>query len=183
MPPEPEFVPDTFVNKLILLFVLEKMEIPLTENSILEICTGKNTWLNYMDCKEIFFQLLQTKFIYTPSETKRESRFNITYDGRTCLSHFYQRIPASLRENITNYCKINRNYIKRTQEYVAEYFKNEDGSYTVEFKIYEMLIPNALFEIRIKTATRQSAINSCKKWRDGAPAMYEHVYETLLEEK
>ena len=180
--PEPKFVPDNLVNKLILLFVLEKMEIPLTEKSVLEICTGKNRWLNYMDCKEVLWQLIEAKFVYTPSETKRESRYNITYDGRQCLSHFYQRIPASLREEIDSYCKLNRNYIKRTQEYVSDYYKNDDGSYTVEFKIYEMLVPDALFEIKIKTASKQSAINASKNWRDSAAATYEHIFETLISE-
>ena len=37
-----DFVPDNTVNKLILLYVLDKMEIPLTENSILEICSSQN---------------------------------------------------------------------------------------------------------------------------------------------
>ena len=47
---EPEFTPDETVNKLILLFVLDQMEIPLTENSIIDICTSRNDWLNYMEC-------------------------------------------------------------------------------------------------------------------------------------
>ena len=178
---ETSFVADDMVNKLILLFVLEKMEIPLTENSILDICTSRNTWLGYMDCKEVLHQLVESKFIYTPSETKTESRYNLTYEGRNCLSMFFQRIPLSLRENITVFCKKNRTYFKRSQEYVAEYYKNSDGSYTVAFRINEPLVPDALLEIKIKTSTRASAIEACKKWRDSAPNTYEFLFETLLD--
>lgn len=32
---------DAVTNKLIILFVMEKMEMPLTENSIIEICSVK----------------------------------------------------------------------------------------------------------------------------------------------
>ena len=45
------------VNKLKLLFLLDKMELPLTENNIIDICTSRNEWINYMDCKEILWQL------------------------------------------------------------------------------------------------------------------------------
>ena len=51
-----DFVPDNTVNKLILLYVLDKMEIPLTENSILEICSSQNNWVNWMDCKDLLAQ-------------------------------------------------------------------------------------------------------------------------------
>ena len=61
-----DFVADNTVNKLILLWVLDKMDIPLTETSILEICTSQNDWVSYMDCKDLLYQLLTAKFIYKP---------------------------------------------------------------------------------------------------------------------
>ena len=62
-----DFVPDNTVNKLILLYVLDKMEIPLTENSILEICSSQNNWVNWMDCKDLLAQLIVSKFVYKPN--------------------------------------------------------------------------------------------------------------------
>ena len=59
-----DFIPDSTVKKLILLFVLDRIEIPLTENSIMDICTSRNNWLGYMDCKEALAQLIDAKFIY-----------------------------------------------------------------------------------------------------------------------
>ena len=41
---------ETSVNKLILLFVFDKMESALSERTIVEMCTTGNGWLNYMDC-------------------------------------------------------------------------------------------------------------------------------------
>ena len=40
---------ETSVNKLILLFVFDKMESALSERTIVEMCTAGNNWLNYMD--------------------------------------------------------------------------------------------------------------------------------------
>lgn len=175
------FSNDSTTNKLILLFVLEKMEIPLTENSILDICSSRNTWLNYMECKEIIYDLIQTNLVYRTDGNEGEQRYNITYEGRNCLSHFYQRIPLSLREQITEFIKENRIHFKRSQEYIGDYSKNNDGSYSVKLKIRAPLINQPLFEVSIKAPSRQSAIEACRIWKDKAHIVYEFVYESLIE--
>lgn len=176
-----EFTPDTPVNKLTLLFVLDKMEIPLTENSIIDICTSQNTWLNYMECKDILWQLMEIGFVYNTDTESEESRFSITVDGRNCLSHFFLRIPQSLREQITQFVKENRMNFKRSQEYVSDYFKNPDGSHTVILKIKEPLIAQPLLEIKLKAPSRHSAITTCKKWKDKAPNIFEYLYDTIID--
>ena len=59
-----EFSGETTVNKLILLFVFDKMDIPITENTIIEMCTSRNMWLTYLDCIQAITELLETQFIY-----------------------------------------------------------------------------------------------------------------------
>ena len=176
------FERDQTVSKLILLWVVEKMEIPLTENSILDICTSRNKWLNYMECKEIMWELLNSGFLYKTEEAENEERYTITYEGRNCLSHFYKRIPLSMREKITEYVKLNRMSVKRSQEYVSDYSKNSDGSFTVSLKIKSQLINEPMFELKLKAPSRISAMNACEKWQEIAPNVYEYVYETMIQE-
>lgn len=178
---EMEFSEDSTVSKLMLLFIMEKMEIPLTENSIIDICTSRNDWMNYMECKDVLYQLTEANFVYkTERKGDAEERYTITYEGQNCLEHFYLRIPAELREQITEYAKENRAHFKRSQEYVADYMKENDGSYTVVMKIKSSTIGQNMFELRIKTPSRQSAIEACKNWREKAHLVYEYVYETLI---
>ena len=172
---------DATILKLILLFVMEKMEIPLTSNSILDICSSRNNWINYMECKDIIFQLQEADFIYKTDPDSDEVRFALTYSGRNCLAHFYQRIPSNLRDEIIEYTKENRLQVKRSQEYIGDYFKNTDGSYTIVLKIRSPLLNESMFEIRVKAPSRQSAIESVKKWRDKAPNVYEYIFETLVD--
>lgn len=177
-----EFTPDETVNKLILLFVLDKMEIPLTENSIIDICTSRNNWIDYMDCVVILHELMNTNFIYNASANADEARYGITYQGRECLSHFFVRIPQSRREEITNFAKEKRLEFKRSQEYVSEYAKNEDGSYTVTLRIKEPSMQKPLLELKMKTPNRNTAILTCKKWGDQAPNIFEYLYDSLIED-
>lgn len=177
-----DFVPDNTVNKLILLFVLDKMEIPLTENSILEICCSQNNWINYMDCMDLLSQLLTSKFIYKPNTNNNESRYSITVAGRECLSQFFTKIPASLRNSISKFATENKLHFKRNQEYISNYYKSIDGSYVVELRILEPLTTDSIFEVLIKTDTRHNAIVACKKWRELAPNIYEHVYGKIIDD-
>ena len=177
----PVFVPDNTINKLIFLFVLDKMEIPLTEDSIIDICTSRNEWLKYMDCKDVMWQLLDVGYI---AKTANEDvpRYNITNEGRNCLSNFYLKIPSSTREEITVFAKENRMVFKRAQEYTGTYYKNSDGSYTTALKIKDPLQAQNLFELKIVLQSRKSAVNATKKWREKAPAIYESVYEILCDD-
>jgi hypothetical protein len=176
-----EFTPDATINKLTLLFVLDKMEIPLTENSIIDICTSRNSWLTYMECKEILWQLIEVGFVYNTNNESEEGRFGITVDGRNCLSHFFLRIPQSLREQIAIFTKENRMNFKRSQEYVSDYYKNPDGSHTVVLKIKEPLISQPLLEIKLKAPSRHAAILACKKWKDKAPNVFEYLYDSVID--
>ncbi len=171
---------DAVTNKLIILFCLDKMEMPLTESSIIEICSVKNNWVNYMDCLDLLYQLTEAKLIYKTECKEKEMRYSLTFEGRECLSYFYKRIPMNLREEITQYSKANRLSIKQAQEYYANYADADDGSYLVTLRIYESLISAPLFEINIKAPTRQSAEEACKKWKQSAPSIYEHIFDSLI---
>ena len=175
----PIFVPDNTTMKLILLYVLEKMEIPLTEDSIIDICTSKNSWLRYMDCKDCMWQLLEIGYI-AKTNAGEFDRYNITYDGRNCLSNFYLKIPSTTRDAISTFAKENRMEFKRAQEYVGNYFKNPDGSYTISLKIKDPLEAQNLFELKIVYPSRKSAIDATKKWKSTAPQIFEYVYDSLV---
>ena len=169
------------LDKLTMLFVLEKMEIPLTEDSILDICSVKNNWIaNYMDCKAIIHDLVEGNLLYMFGDEEEKELYSLTYEGRECLSSLYRRIPLSKREEISSYLQTNRLLVKSAQEYSATYSKNEDGSYNVELKIYEPLITAPMFLLKIKAPSRQAANEAIHKWKTNAPAIYEMIYEKLI---
>lgn len=176
-----KLIQDDTLGKLKLLFILDKMEIPLTENSIIDITTG-NKWLNYMDCIDILSQLMKMNFVFKiENELEDDARYAITYSGRECLSHFYQRVPQSLREDITSFAKENRMTFKRSQEYISEYTKNMDGSYKVTLKIKEPLVNMTLLEVSIKSPNKSTAISACNKWNEKAPNIFEFLYDNILD--
>ena len=154
------------------------MEVPLSENTVLDMCCSSNNWLNYMDCQPILNQLLECGWIYNIS-TPEDPLYTITPDGRICLANFFISIPASTRTAISLFIKNNRSKYRRKQECVADYFMNKDGTYTVYLKIIEPLQP--VFELKLVVPNRQIAKDIYKKWDEKAVDVYRNVYENLVD--
>lgn len=170
---------DALVNKLILLFVFDKMEAPLSENTVLDMCCSANNWISYMDCKPLLGTLLDHSFIYNTAPQGANPLYSITPDGRVCLADFYVQIPSSLREEISTFVKNNRTRYRKSQQCAADYFMNKDGTYTVYLKILEPNQP--IFELKLVVPNRQTAKNIYKKWEEKAANVYATVYDCLVD--
>jgi hypothetical protein len=170
---------NTTISKLVLLYVFDKMEMPLTEATILDMCCFKNNWINYISCKELLIDLIETGFIVPSKSSTADSYYTITNDGRSCLSYFFIKIPASLRDEISKFVKENRINFRRKQEYFADYFKNDDGTYTVLMKIVEPL--GTKLELKLNVANRAQARSIYKKWENCAGQVYASLYDILMD--
>ena len=116
---------DTTVSKLILLYVFDQMEIPITIETLNDMCCSQNDWLTYMTLTEILPELVQARFVFSNVNAKTEY-YKITQEGRDCLNYFFMKIPSSTRKEISIYIKKNRQEYKRKQEYFKDYFQNND---------------------------------------------------------
>ena len=161
-------VADTTFSKLIMLFVFDKMEVPLSEDTITDMCCISNTWIPQMECRPILMQLLDTALIYNISAPHSEPLYTITPEGRVCLAHFFVRIPASMRENISDFIRQNRLKYRKKQEYINDYYKNADGSYTVVLKIIDPAQP--VLEIKMTVPSRHAAKWQLSEQAEPAPA-------------
>lgn len=165
---------NTYVNKLTLLFVLDKMEIPLTTNTIIDMCCTANNWLSFMDCHSIISKLIDDNFITNVSSTN-EAMYSITPDGRECLAGFFSSINTSVRAEISQFVKEHRKEYKRKQECFSDYFMNKDGTFTVSLKIIEPVQP--LLELKFVVASKKIAKDIHDRWEN----MAEDTYRIILE--
>lgn len=166
-------------NKLLILFVLDKLEMPISEELLLQICSIDNIWIPYLFCKDIIGDLLASGFI-TRTETKGDTELiTLTTDGRTCLAHFYNDIPASVREDVAEFIKEQRLSYRKRQEFRSDYYKNTDGTYTVNLKIIEVAQP--LMDLKFAVANRSIALSVANSWNDKAAEVYRAIHEILVD--
>ena len=166
-------------NKLLLLFVLEKLEMPISEEILLQICSIDTNWVPYLYCKQVINELIKSGFVTRVSTNANSPIVSITQDGRTCLSHFYNDIPLSKQEEVASFIKENRLNYRKKQEFVADYFRNNDGTFTVSLKILEVAQP--LVDIKLVVSNRPTATSIYNAWSSKAPEVYRLLYEQLID--
>ena len=150
--------------------------MPVSEENLLQICCIDNLWIPYMFCQQLIYDLTRSGFVAKFNNTPL---LTLTNDGRTCLSHFYNDIAHSVREDVTEFIKIERISYRKKQEFIADYYKNDDESYTVNLKILEVAKP--LVDLNFVVATRAIAQSLFSKWNVKAPEVYRALFDILVE--
>ncbi|MDE6758453.1 MAG: DUF4364 family protein [Clostridia bacterium] len=168
----------TTLNKLILLYALDKMEVALQEGVILDMVT-ENNWLSYMDCKVALTDLIKNNMITNVATKGCNPRYAITSDSREGLKHYFVEIPSSLRENIAEVIKLNKIKYRKKQDYFSDYYKNTDGTYTVVLKIESTNTP--LMDLKLVVQNRNKAKWLFKNWSEKASTLYEFILENLID--
>ncbi|MDR3185901.1 MAG: DUF4364 family protein [Christensenellaceae bacterium] len=171
---------ETVNNKLLVLFVMEKLEMPISEETLVQICAIDNTWISQLFCSPIIRELITGGFL---TETKipvtKANILALSPDGVNCLSHFYNDIAASLREEITAYVRKERINFKKKQEFLADYRRNSDGTFTVILKILDITKP--IMELKFIVTNRAVATSIYNSWQIKAHEVYIAISDTLLD--
>ena len=158
---------------------MDKLDIPVREGLITEMCAYENGWITQLECRPAFLSLADADFIIESGKNGKHTFYSLTADGRLCLSHFHKRIPKSTRDEICEYIKANRLKFRKKQEFPADYYKNADGTYTVFLKI---LSPSAtLLELKLNVQTRHGAKSIYNNWETKAPQVFELLHDSLNE--
>lgn len=167
-------------TKLILLYVMDKMEVPLEDDIVTSICSQDNSWIAFMECKDAISNLCSVGFLHKNNAGGKQI-YSITPEGRICLANFYTRIPLSLREEITEYIKKSRIAYRKKQELFSDYYKNKDGTYTIALKINEPNGGKSLIDLKMVVDSRTTAKYVYSSWEEKASKIYELLCDNLLD--
>ncbi len=167
-------------NKLLVLFILEKFEMPIAEELFLSLCCVDNMWIPYLYCKQVINELTTSGFISKSNLPGSNSPIlTITTDGRNCLAYFYKDIPLSLQNEVKEFLKENRLQYRKKQEFTSDYFRNEDGTFTVSLKIHDLT--KVLLDLKMVVESRTLAIAIRSSWNKTAPEAYKLLHDLLIE--
>ncbi len=172
---------DIINNKLLVLFILEKLDMPISEEDLAQICSVDNNWMLYFYCKKAIEELATSNFLMRKGdESNPNNHFvSINEDGKTCLSVFFKDIPNSVREEVTTYIRNTKLEYRKTQEFVSTFANNSDGSYKVTCKIMGAEMP--IFELNFDVSTYKKAKSIQLSWKDKAPEVYKMFLDTLVD--
>lgn len=163
-------------NKLILLFLLYQMDLPMTISQMAEFAVD-GEYMDYFSFQQYLHELEEEDLI----EFKVENDNNVYAlkpDGEKVLNYFSKQIPNSKRTAVLDYIKKNKRRIKTEFSVVANYFYNSENDYVVKCGVYEDT--KILMEINVSVPTKEDAKLLKKNWKNNVPHLYGGILHTLL---
>lgn len=166
-------------NKLLLLYIIDKSEKPLTNEEMTEFVL-ENNYMNYFLIQQYLSELISSNFIeYLTIEDKNV--YKIMDKGKATLSYFEDRISKVIKEEITSkFIKIRENEKKATQV-LCEYFKKNNSQLMVNLKLVEN--EETLFSLYLNVPTDKEADKICHTWKNNTEYIYKNILNILVDEK
>ena len=131
--------------KLIILFILDKVDFPLTNAQLSNFILEKE-YTNYFNIQQSINELESTGLI--KKETIRNSSlFRITSAGTQTLSFFDNEISDAIKSDILNYLKANRYSLREEVSTQANYYNTKNGEFIAHCYVIEK--KNKLIEIHL----------------------------------
>ena len=166
---------DLTENKLILLYILYKMRMPLSLDQLTVLIT-EHDWMYYFDMRQLLIELYESGLI---QDEHRDNMvlYHITTAGLDLLMPFRKRIPLPIREQIDRYIIDHRQELLEETHVLAQYSQDSSLEYPVQLK----LIENAqiIFQMFIPTSSEEEAKGLCERFRREGAEVYARLVHEL----
>lgn len=107
--------------KLIILFLLDKVDFPLTNAQLSNFILEKD-YTNYFNIQQSIAELIEAEFV-TVETIGHSSHYRITDSGRETLSFFGYMISTAIQSDILEYLKRNKYSLRDEVSTLSEYFE------------------------------------------------------------
>lgn len=172
---------DTFElaeNKLIMLYIINKIKFPLTKNQLTEIIL-ENNLMNYFILQQYISELISSGILkYIADDDKH--RISITDKGIKVLNLFENRIKSDKISNIDEFLANNIDSIKKEITITADYTIEPKNNYIVNLRAVEN--DRILIDLKVNVASNKQARELCAKWKNSSPEIYNKIINLLIDD-
>ncbi len=162
--------------KLILLYILNRVDFPLTNNQLTEFILEKE-YTNYFNVQQSISQLIDDDYIVMET-IRNNSLYKITESGKQTLSFFKNDISPGICRDIDMYLSKNEYQLREEVANPADYEKQKTGDYLTRLQVIEH--GTILFEIKLSVASEEEAIRICNDWKNVNAELYRCVVTKLM---
>lgn len=163
-------------NKLLVLYVIKSIKIPISNKQITEIIL-QNGFINYFTLQQYISELVSSKFIQY-SDRNDKKLLLITDRGEKVLSLFKDRLATSKTDIIDNYIKDQIENIKKELTLTATYTVDENNNFIVNLRAIEN--DSLLIDLKLNVASNKQAIHLCNKWKSNSSEIYNKIMQLLI---
>ena len=162
--------------KLIILYMLQKVDFPLTNSQISEFILDRG-YTTYFTLQSVLSELAESDMI-RQEIILNSSYYSLTESGEAALYYFQNRISKSIRDEIDTYISENKMKLRDDVSVLADYYKNTANEYSVRCIVKEKY--SNPIELTITVPDEVQAKIVCRNWKDHCQHIYEHIMKELL---
>lgn len=164
-------------NKLIILYLLERMGIALSNSEICQFSLEKN-YMSYFAVQQYLSELVEVGWINKTRENNN-TRYTLTNKGEEIINYFIRHISDKAKTEINVYASENSKRIKTEYEVTANYFLELNDDFLVKCSLLDSDGYN-LMEINLAVATKEQAKLICDNWKRNVNSLYGSILSSLI---
>ncbi len=164
-------------HKLIILYLVKKMGIALSNSEICQFLLEKN-YMDYFTVQQYLAELVSAGWLDKVRE-QNSTRYTLTEDGEDVLMYFMNHISEQAKNEIYVYVQENQNRIRAEYAVTANYFLELNDDYLVKCGLCDQN-GATLMEISVTVATKKQAQTICQNWRKNVSALYGNIMTSLI---
>lgn len=168
---------ETFtLYKLIVLYMLHKVDFPLTTAQISEFILDQG-YTTYFTLQEALSEMVSSDLIQTET-THNRTLYNLTETGAETISFFRNKISPAIQDDIDQFLKEKEYDLKEEVSIKADFYENTNHEYEVRCQIVEEGYNIIDLKLIVPTKTEAEAI--AENWDKKNQEVYAMLMTNLL---
>lgn len=166
-------------NKLILLYIFEKMNISVNNLQITKIIL-ENKYMNYFLLQQFLNELCEDNLL-SSELVDGKTNYCITPNGKQTLSYFINLIPSGIKGRIDDTLTFIKKNIRNEMLITADYTPESEKEFIVTCSVHEDNF--SLIDLQITVGTKNDARTVCENWKKHSQAIYSEIIESLMKKR
>ena len=168
---------ETFtLYKLIVLYMLEKVDFPLTTSQISEFILDKG-YTTYFKLQETLSEMVESGLLRVET-THNRTLYHMTENGAETIQFFKNKISTAIQNDIDEFLKEKRYDLKEEVAIKSDYYLNTNHEYEVRCQIVENGF--SLIDLKITVPTEIEAETIASNWSRESQKIYSSLLSQLL---
>ncbi len=162
--------------KLIILYMLNKVDFPLTNSQISEFILDEG-YTTYFKLQQALSELTESGFIREES-THSRTFYHLTEEGSETLHFFKSDISPAIQDDIDTFLKEKKYELKNEVSVKSDYYRNTNREYSVHCQVLEQGVP--LIDLTVTAPTESEAETIANNWQQKNEEIYAAIMAQLL---
>lgn len=161
--------------KLILLYMLDNLDFPLTNSQISEFVLDKG-YTDYFTLQNTIYDL-ETSELIVSENVRNSTRYLITEAGRETIAMFESKLSTAIKDDISLFFEEKKYQLRKEIDILADYYP-VGKEYMVKCLVKEK--KSTLMELKLNVVSKEQAIYICDHWQNKSEEIYNYLMQKLL---